>query len=83
MGVGSIIALICFILAADTGVGALVLIVFSDDYIDIPVQNPVKLYKSTKMNWFGCIFIYIFMHLLFFPLYLIFDLNLLFHIGRN
>ena len=74
--------IIFLILLIEVVVGLLLLSLL-DNLYGLSVYNPGVLHKQTEMNWFGCIFIYVFLHILFPFIYIIFDLNLLFHIGRN
>lgn len=67
---------------ADLGTSMLVLSLL-DTVAGLSVYNPNSLHKQTEMNWFGCIFIYVFLHILFPFIYIIFDFNLLSHIRKK
>ncbi len=70
------------VILVDVVVGLLLLSLL-DNLYGLSVYSPGTLHKQTEMNWFGCIFIYIFLHILFLFIYVIFDFNLLFHIRRK
>ena len=81
MSTGAIVGIILIAIIADSVIGALVLL--SCWETEINLYSPIALHNTTTMNWFGCIFIYVGMHLFFPFVYLGLDLNLLFHIKRR
>ena len=50
---------------------------------DFDLYTPADIHRNTKLNWFGCIILYILWIIFGFAVWLICSVYYIFHIGRN